>query len=154
MTLCLSEKPSTLAESNTAPISSPPQQSGDTSSCMHITSVQRYSGQGALNYRWGQWHWRQMPACHLGPPTTAKCNPQPLPIFPSNSLPWPQATGRPSLIRGADRPRPHPDPSSLEHVNLPVTHIGTHAHTHMLQTHLRRWGDGFTNHIYLRNGSH
>lgn len=55
-----------------------------------------------------------------------------------------------TLIRGADRPCPHPDPSSLEHVNLPVTQTG--MHTHMPQ-HTSDIEKGCSGHIHLRMGS-
>lgn len=85
----------------------------------------------AVNYRWGQCHWRQMPAS-ITYRSPSFCTPQPPPLFLTNSLAWPWATGRPSLIRGADRTCPQPDPSSLEHVNLPVTHTGTYGPTYVV----------------------
>lgn len=65
---------------------------------------------------------------------SATFTPPPSPTHPpsilvSSSLTWPRATG-PPLIRSADRPCPHRDPSSLENVNLPVAQTGRHTHTH------------------------
>lgn len=81
-----------------------------------------------VNYRWGHRHWFYALSPSSSPHSTPPSPPTPKhpPISLSNSLSWPRATGRPCLIRSADSPRPHPDLSSLEHVNLPATHTGTH----------------------------
>lgn len=113
-TVCLSEKASVLAESNTALISSPLQQEFRT---------------GAVNLRRGHCHRRQMPASVAWSPLPSP----PLSVTPTHTLLQfftPAPGYRPSLIKGADSPCPHPDPSSLEHVNLPVTYRYTHTHLH------------------------
>lgn len=118
-TVYLSERVSILAETNTTLISSRLQQEFRT---------------GAVNWRWGHCHRRQMPA------SVASAAPLRRSVRPPTHTPLqfftPAPGYRPSLIKGADSPCPHPDPSSLEHVNLPVTCRCTHTYTHTLQTHI------------------
>lgn len=148
----LSEKASNLAESN-----GPNQQSSSTEK-RHLCLVSRSALYRGILDGCCELAVRAVSPktdaslCRLGPPHSLVRSPAPIHI----SLQFfTLAPGyRPSLIRGADRPCPHPDPSSLEHVNLPVTHTGTHTHTHICSRHTHLTRGGGSNHVNLRNRSH